>query len=219
MDNLTKLQTYAELMDAIKQRHQLLIGLLNNQSALPPWSVVEFSQLQIRMLCETLAIACLVAHGDMEGAQSSKLTNAYQADFIMNALEKLHPYFFPRPVTQILENGKPIALEDVKEGFLTKSDLLKSYRNTSDFLHMGGLKDALSRRQKPFSLNSVLDWSKRFLILLNAHQIYLVDPPGQPKGPVGHDGVPVPKYQLAVIMHNAADGRPYAHMFERVDRA
>jgi hypothetical protein len=65
----------------------------------------------------------------VEGARSARLSAAYQADLIMNSLEKLHPRFYSRPTTQHLRDGKPFRIEDIKEGFLTKQELLKSYRD------------------------------------------------------------------------------------------
>lgn len=216
MDDFATLNTYAELMSAIKQRHHLLMRLIENQARMPDWCVIEFTQLQVRKICETLAMACLVAHGDIEGTRSAKITKSYQADFIMNALEKLHPNFYPRPVKQIVKNGLAVAMEDIKTGFLTKADILKSYHTAADFLHVGDLKDVLSRRKRTISMESIIQWSNQLLVLLAIHQIYLVDAPGTPPGPIGHDGIPVPKRQIGAVMHHQ-NGHPQTHIFERVD--
>ncbi len=224
MDDQSVLNTYAGLMAAIKQRHQLLrllladhrgVALVDGRQGIPPWAVAEFAQFQIRMICETFAIACLLAHGDIEGTRSGKLATAYQADFIIKALERLHPHFYPRPVNQIIQDGKPIALADVKKGFLTKDELLKSYYHASTFLHVGDLRNILERKVKFFNFDSAATWATRLFALLNIHQIYLVDAPGEPPGPPGLDGVPVPKRQIGVVMH-AQDGKPYASLLVRV---
>ena len=44
-----------------------------------------------------IALACLVAHGDVSGAQSAAMRKHYEADWIMDALERLHPEFYPEP--------------------------------------------------------------------------------------------------------------------------
>jgi hypothetical protein len=86
---------------------------------LPGKAIQEFCVLEIRMVCELIALACVVAHGD-DIADSNKLEKEWQAGRIVSALERLHPGFFPVPVTmtQTLE-PKGWHLEEVKSGFLT----------------------------------------------------------------------------------------------------
>jgi hypothetical protein len=110
MDIPLVLKTYSELMTEIKERLAVMNGILNDQKGLPDWAAIEFMQLQIRMICELLALACLVAHGDVKGTRSGRLPKAYEADFILNTLEKLHPYFYPRPSRQIHEGGRKFHL-------------------------------------------------------------------------------------------------------------
>ena len=67
------LNTYCWLMGSIKARAALMLNLLSDKRGLPPFCVAEILELQIRMISETLAIACLVTHGDVEGARSARL--------------------------------------------------------------------------------------------------------------------------------------------------
>ena len=67
------LNTYCWLMESIKARAALMLNLLSDKRGLPPFCVAEILELQIRMISETLAIACLVTHGDVEGARSARL--------------------------------------------------------------------------------------------------------------------------------------------------
>jgi hypothetical protein len=100
-------QPYCNLMQDIKIRTSALEFLSRNPAGMIEGVIAECEQLQIRMISETLAVACLLVHGDVEGARSSRLSKAYQADLIINALEKLHPKFYPKPTRQILTNGVP----------------------------------------------------------------------------------------------------------------
>ncbi|MGO9774143.1 MAG: hypothetical protein ACLPSW_32220 [Roseiarcus sp.] len=216
MDEVQRtLETYAQLMMDIRTRHQLLREVLVDQRGLPLWAAVEFMQLQIRLICETFALACLVAHGDILATRSGKLASTYQADVIMNTMEKLHPHFYPRPINQIIQNGKPVSMTDVKDGFLTKPEMLKSYYETARFVHIGDLKTVLKGKPKPVDLNSMAMWAQKLFVLLNTHQIYLADSPNEPPGPPGLDGVPVPKRQLGVVMQ-AQDGKPQVALLVRV---
>lgn len=220
MDIRTILNIYADLLDEIKRRHQVLIDIIAKPHNLPPWALGEFAQLQVRMICETFAIGCLVAHGDVPGARTARLKDAYQADFIINALEKLHPHFYPRPTKQIMKDGKVVAIENIKEGYLTKNEFVKSYREAADRLHTGDLNSLLSGKKKLIDMNATLIWANRIVALLNHHCIYLVDPPPAPGDPppvFEIDGTPIPKYQIVALMQGE-DGKPHTHFWERVDR-
>jgi hypothetical protein len=101
----------------------------------------------------------------------------------------------------------------INDGFLTKAELIKSYHDAGDFLHVGALTDVLSNKQKIVDAQWVGSWLQKLATLLNHHHIYLADPPGTPiQKPA--DGIPVPKRQIVVLMQNAQDGKPYAHLFE-----
>jgi hypothetical protein len=217
------LDDYCEVMKAIKVRTALMGDVLTNHRGLPPFCVGEILHLQVRMICELLAIACLIAHRDMEGAQTAKLTSAYQADFIMNALEKLHSRFYPRPTRQILRDGKPYRIEDIKDGFLTKAELLKSYREAADFLHVGSTTDLLKKQRKVINLNALSGWLNKLIVLLSHHNIFLADPPadkGEGERVTFSDGTPAPQTQIIVVMQTELPGGfPHASYFRTLGKA
>jgi hypothetical protein len=220
MDTKEVLAAYCGLMQGIKLRTALMDDLGTNQRGLPPYCVAEILQLQVRKISETLAIACLLVHGDFEGARSARLTSAYQADFIMNALEKLHPRFYPRPTRQILRDGKPYKIEDIKDGFLTKAELLKSYRDAADSLHMGDINDLLSNKLKTVDGKAIGAWVGKMKVLLNHHVIFLADTPildaseGEPLRFI--EGDPAPKFQIIAQMATGPHGLPQATVFQAV---
>jgi hypothetical protein len=219
MDYQPILEDYLILMETIKLRQALVADLVKDFHGLPPFCIAETIHLQIRMICENLAIACLVAHGDVEGARSNRLSSAYQADFIMNALEKLHPSFYPRPTKQIIQNGTVTGWEYIRDGYLTKSDLIKTYRGAADFLHVGPISELKLKRPKVLDLNAIIAWFGKLTRLLGHHNIFLADlplEPGEPQLPPLRfaDGSQCPRRQLVVLM-NAKDqgGRPAATIF------
>lgn len=83
MDTQAVLNTYANLMASIKSRQSILRDLISNPRRYPELIVMELAQLQIRMISETLALGCLVAHGDIKATRSGKLTKTYKADYII----------------------------------------------------------------------------------------------------------------------------------------
>lgn len=59
------LKQYASLMEELKQRSVLLGSLAENRLNLPEVPNFELCQLQIRNICEIMALACLTAHDDI----------------------------------------------------------------------------------------------------------------------------------------------------------
>ena len=59
-------QLYTVLMGEVKLRHACLARLMRGETGLEPPFIREFCFLQFRMICETIALGCLVAHGDIE---------------------------------------------------------------------------------------------------------------------------------------------------------
>ena len=79
---------YADLMEEAKARIAAIDTAINKTTALlPPTFIQEFCFLQLRMLCELIALGCLVAHGDI--AETSKLKAEWSADDIIKALKKI----------------------------------------------------------------------------------------------------------------------------------
>lgn len=221
MDRRAALAAYCKLMEVIKARTGVILLLANEPTGLPPFSVSELQQLQIRMICETLAKACLVLHGDIAGAKSTRLTTAYQADLIMNALEKLHPRFYPKPVKPGPEKHGMGGMIDITDGFLTKKELLKSYYGTGDFLHAGETQDIIAGKYKRTNPEWIKLWTDKLVALLNNHTIYLKDGPGawDGKEPLKYDnGEPAPKYQVIIAMRVGPEQKPNAKLFEVVSR-
>jgi hypothetical protein len=217
------LNTYCWLMESIKARAALMLNLLSDKRGLPPFCVAEILELQIRMISETLAIACLVTHGDVEGARSARLSSAYQADFIMNALERLHPRFFPRATRQIVRDGIPIGIENVTEGFLTNTELIRRYHASAHVLHAGTLNDLITDNQNPVVDEAeVKGWIDRLGVLLDHHTIFLADPPGawdDQKPFTFLDGEPTPKFHMTVILRSQPTGNAAATVYEAVRQA
>jgi hypothetical protein len=89
------------------------------------------------MICELVALGCLVAHGDLK--QSSGLRGEWSAGEIMKQLEDLHPQFYPYAIIQTkTSTGFHIHKRDPQP--LPKVDFLRLYGRLGDALHRGSLK-------------------------------------------------------------------------------
>ena len=195
-------ELYLRLMEELKRRYNILLDVLAVKFSLPQGIATELCYLQLRMICELIALACLAAHGDIPGARTGKLRKAYAPGIILTELERLHPDFYPTPGQQIrAADGKPKELRSIKSGYLTKKELLKLWADCGDRLHRGSIKNA---DQLPVvDFDKIREWEQKIRTLLNHHQIQLQNP----------------KYQLWIIMQAESDGRVHGSLFEKVSDA
>eukprot|EP01035_Chromulina_nebulosa_P014466 gene14466-19143_t len=86
---------YADLMTEVKIRTSWIEYASQGRTGMDGQMVREFGFLQLRMICELIALACLVAHGDIAATKTTKLQSAFAANDIIKSLEKLNPSAFP----------------------------------------------------------------------------------------------------------------------------
>jgi hypothetical protein len=192
---------YCNLMEEVRSRIDLVSAASSGSFlGLPQFAAYELCQLQFRLICELIALGALAAHGDIPATQSGRLTKAYQADFILNALEKLHPDFYPKPGKQVLgSNGRPKHIDLIKSGFLTKEELLSLYHRCGDILHRGTMRTVKPRTVGDF--NEINETNEKIRTLLNHHQIVLSDS----------------DYMMIVVMMAKEDGKVHAALAMRID--
>ncbi len=167
---------YCDLMEEIKRRIAVITNITAGLLPLPRIVAYEICYLQLRMVCELIALACLAAHGDLPEAKGKKLSKAYNADEIIKQLEKLHSNFYPVPSRQICnaQTGRPERVEPITQGYLKKEDLLRLYGECGDVLHRGNLRHILSGKEKEISFEKISAWTQKIMTLLNHHQIQLI---------------------------------------------
>lgn len=188
---LQAMNLYAGLMQEIKIRFQSIDFAVNGgMQSISPNIIQEFGFLQLRFICELIAFGCLVAHGDIRAAQAPRLIKEYAADKIIQELDRLHPKFFPRPVT-ISPTPEGFHTEDREANALTKTEIATLYGRCGNFLHRGNLKKMLSATA-PLQVNfpEIAKWTNKIVALLDTHHIASFDnrlhffcqmlPPGQP---------------------------------------
>jgi hypothetical protein len=195
------LTLYCDLMEEIKRRTDVVFAVIQGRIGVPHIVGVELVYLQLRMICELIALACLTAHGDVPEAKSKRLTKEYNADQIIKALERLHPAFYPMPGRQVRDQaGKVVEIAAVDEPHLTKRDLRRLYGECGDFLHRGNIEQFMKGRSLP-EFSHLEAWVKKITSLLNHHQIQLIDM----------------KRQLWVIIQASSDGRVHAFEFQQAE--
>src|SRR5947207_14643889 len=126
------------------------------------------------MLCELIALASLIAHGDVRD-QTKTLSKEFRADEIIKRLEKLHPDFYPYPViVEVRNDTNEVILTDQTKPYLTKAELPKLYGRCGDFLHRGTARKLASLRA-PETMLVIARWTNKIVALLNDHRISSID--------------------------------------------
>lgn len=167
--DLDAARVYTSIMEEAKFRALSINTLTGIQSALPVLLMREFCFLQLRMLCELIALGCLVAHGDIK--QTKELRKSYHAGDIVKRMERLHTNFYPVPRKPVFNPGH-VHLEDYGGDFLTKSELPKLYGICGDVLHKGSLRNLLGpQRSSPSDYQDIQQWGQKVLNLLSFHTI------------------------------------------------
>lgn len=149
-------QIYISLMDEIKGRCEATQIAIGGQQ--PPFRervVWELCHLQLRMICELIALACLAAHNEITTAQKGKLIGTFSPGEIMRRLEELHPDFYPKPAAEKIGPSGGLDVVPFVGEYLTKQDLLKLYSDCGDVLHRGSFKNLLKRSAPPVQIEKV----------------------------------------------------------------
>ncbi len=165
--------TYCRLMEEIKQRVGVVRNVVDGRVAVPQIVASEICHIQLRKICELIAIACVVAHGDLKGVKAGLIQKSYQPDRILKALEKLHRDFYPLPFRQEGDqsSGKARQTESIKDGFLSKDGLMRLYGACGDQLHRGSVRRVLAGREETIDFAKTNSWLAQITTLLNCHRI------------------------------------------------
>lgn len=193
------MDAYRNLMLEIKYRTDAIDDALAGKMRMRARITEEHCYLQLRMICEVLAIACLVVHGSLN--PRPKLFQTHKADFIMKELEKLHSKFFPQPLEEQDAIG-PFGVPDFvhrKSGFLSHKELQTLWnRQCGNMLHRGNARDILSKEREP-DFAKVSAWRDKIVALLNRHVILTPDE----------------EWMFYVVMHEQNTGNVASNLFQR----
>src|SRR5260370_42108085 len=98
----------------------------------------EHCFVQLRMVCEIVAIGCTVAHNQTSDVRAFE--KLWSAKDIMDRLEKLNPYFFPVAVSVQKAPDGSFDVPDLSPQPLDKERFLQMYGRCGDALHRGHLR-------------------------------------------------------------------------------
>lgn len=166
---------YCDAMTEITLRQKVMTDILKREIRMGIRPSYEMCHLEMRMICELIAISCLAAHGDIPATRSGRLASAYEADWILRALEKLHPDFYPFPM-KMTKRGTETVLSDNKDPYLTKDDVVSTYRKCGAVLHRGSIKKMGLLQTDDKEMRAIWPWLKKSQNLINQHTIILSRP-------------------------------------------
>jgi hypothetical protein len=167
---------YADLLEEAKGRIFSIDAVIGGREGIPHPVARECAYLQLRMLCEVIALGCLVAHGNLSATQAVKLQKEYAADKIIKRLDGLHPNFYPHAIRLTVTPGH-VHFDRLEAGFLTKAEPIKLYAECGEELHRGSLKRLLNAavRTQVTDFGDIVGWRNRIVTLLDQHHIASLD--------------------------------------------
>jgi hypothetical protein len=157
-------------MYEVRHRLDFILRLRDGEFTLPPSPAYELCYLQLRMICETMALACLVVHGEIPGTRAAPIRSAHEADVILKKLGDLHASFYPQPGIPAPHppTGGRIFVPS-SAAYMTKSELIDLYHRCGDRLHRGDYEDAKTVPEIDFEPITVA--TLKIIELLKFHKI------------------------------------------------
>lgn len=107
--------------------------------------------------------------------RSATLQREYNAEKILKRSERLHTQFYPVPHQKELVktnlSGAPrhFHLTPRTEGFLTKSELIKSYNDCGQYLHRGSIRRLVTKWYPDIDFERIKTWNERVGSLLGPY--------------------------------------------------
>lgn len=170
------LALYGMLMEQVKWRTEVVrktIQLVQrSEHYLPNLAAAELCLLQLRMICELIALGCIAIHTDVP--QTRKLQGMWNADAIMKEFSRLKPNYFP-----VAAAGEPTGpgthkLEKSSEVGMTPKEFLERYNFFGSQLHAGKFKSLKDPNKKQYHFETLLNFLDKLRKLLSVH-IYSLD--------------------------------------------
>ena len=128
----------------------------------------EICYLELRFICELIAIACLTAQGDFKTQRA--FTEEYSPPKIFAALREIYPQFFPKDAEVISEPGRHHVQSQHKPDAYGESDIVSLWHQAGTHLHRASVNHYLKKTFKsPPDLSSVRDHVVGIVRLLESH--------------------------------------------------
>jgi hypothetical protein len=168
---------YAGFMHEVKLRLASIDAALQNIAANGESETAflnaEWCFLQLRMICEVIALAALVAHNEMSDANTKSLLKSWNADLIFDRLSAVNEHCYPRPLKTVTLPSGEKQLQPIDAPYLTRSDLKAVYHSCGENLHRGVLLQVLAGKRRAYDIQPIREWFESICRLLDQHAVLL----------------------------------------------
>jgi hypothetical protein len=168
---------YAGFMHEIKLRLvsiESTLGIIADAAAEETaFLYAEFCYLQLRMICELIALAALVAHNELPEANKKKLLKDWNADSIFDRLSAVNEHCYPVPLKTVQLPSGHKHLQRIQEPYLTRADLKDAYHACGSNLHRGILLHVLDGRRRAYDIQPLRERLASIVQLLEQHAVLL----------------------------------------------
>lgn len=130
---------------------------------------VEFCYLQIRLVCELIAVAALAAH--YEYGLKRTLLRQWRADEIFAELENLNALSFPVPVRLERKPGEMPCFTPQSGKGISRHRLEEIYGKCGNALHRGALQHALQGKKRVYNVDELNGWFVEIMNTIGEHLI------------------------------------------------
>ena len=163
---------YLDLMIEIKDRLQAIHRCCIQEIAEPMFQktylAAEFVLVQLRMICEMIAVGCIVAH---EIDPRNDLKKEYSASRIFYELEKLKPEYFPDPVQAIIDPKTGVINYEPQGNAISREELKVLYERCNELIHRIKWKEAVARKRRIYPTDYFFECADKIANLLDIHLI------------------------------------------------
>lgn len=168
------LHMYRSFMEEIKVRtatiDRYLQRVTDQKGEGDCFTDAESSILQVRYICELIALATVAAHG-LVGV-TSRIRDEWNADRIFKLLEGMNANSFPRAVRPSTTVKNQFELQ---KGEMDGGELRKVYNACGENLHRGAMKHFFNEKRRAYDPHELVDWVNRIKALLNMHVVMILE--------------------------------------------
>lgn len=192
------IEKYLRCMEEIKDRIEVIEShmLKVNISLFD----VEFIYLQFRKIVELIALSSIAANKTEYGKQYRDFKKHWNAKKILQNLFAVNPKFYPVPSRPGYNEDQQRTVESLNDGYLTKSELINLNKWCGEILHATNP----FRKEKDYEkfFNEVPAWIDKIVVLLNHHQVQLIDK----------------EYELWITMQEEQFGNVHYAVMKKIDQ-
>jgi hypothetical protein len=173
MSTEPNISLYCAQMELVKKRIEVVLYYERRHGrALYTASTIESVYLQFRKILELIAMASLVANKEVYSQEHANFTRHWNARRMLEALERLNPGYYPKPVIE-KNGGEELVVKE--NGFLTQDDFVTLYNKCGAIMHTDNPYGEKTNYDN--YLPQITRWRGLIMGLLDNHKIHLLDDP------------------------------------------